>query len=211
VRLTLVTAFVTLTGAVSCATEPTATTPSNGTPASSTGARRDGAITVVPLLRTAPLATSQTVSAQIGTLGGRLSLPGAGLTVVIPPLALVTPVTITITAPAGSDVAYEFSPHGLSFVAPIVATQDLSVTQARAGGLIDPLSLFVGYYPDSSSITTVTELLNLQVNLSAQTSTALLRHFSGYMWSSGREGSDSASAIRRPVGRGSLGASTDNR
>jgi hypothetical protein len=204
VRLTLVTAAIALTGAISCTTEPTATTPSNRTPVASTGATLDGAITVVPLLRTTPLTTSQSASAQIGALGGRLSLPGAGLTVVIPPLALVTPVTITVTGLAGSNVAYEFSPHGLSFLAPVAATQDLGATQAQAGGSIDPLSLFVGYFPDSSSITAVTELLNLQVNLSAQTSTALIRHFSGYMWSSGRESGDSASAIRRPTGSPSI-------
>jgi hypothetical protein len=200
-RLTFALALVSLTGAISCATEPTAAIPSPAAPTASTIATRDGAITIVPLLRTTPLATSQSVSAQIGALGGRLSLPGAGLTVVIPPLALVTPVTITVTAPAGSDIAYEFSPHGLSFLAPVVATQDLRNTQAQAGGPIDPLSLFVGYFPDSNSITTVTELLSLQIDLSAQTSTALLWHFSGYTWSSGREANDSVTetAIRRRI------------
>jgi hypothetical protein len=210
VRLNLVAAFIALAGTVSCATDAT-TSPSKRAPASNTAAPLDSAIAIVALQRTAPLATSLTASARIGVLGGQVALPGAGLTVVVPPLALVTPVTITVTALAGSDVAYEFSPHGLTFAAPLVATQSLVNTQAQAGGLIDPLSLFVGYFPDSASITSVTELLNLQINLSGQTSTALLLHFSGYIWSSGRESGDSFSAIRRPNDRGSQRASTDSR
>src|SRR5262249_51947918 len=153
--------------------------------------------------RTSPLTVPQSASARIGVLGGQLSLPGAGLTVIVPPLALVTPVTITVTAPAGSDVAYEFSPHGLSFLVPLVATQDLSITEAKAGGLIDPLVLFVGYFPDSTNITSVTELLGLRIDLLAQTSTVLLPHFSGYMWSSGRSpdaDDGTASMLRRRSG-----------
>src|SRR4051812_41963028 len=46
--------------------------------------------TVTPLLRTPPLATNQTATATIGALGGTISLPGAGLTVVVPPLAVRT-------------------------------------------------------------------------------------------------------------------------
>src|SRR5262249_16889655 len=118
---------------------------------------------------------------------------------VVPPLALVTPITITVTAPAGSNVAYEFSPHGTSFLVPVTATQDLSVTDAKTGGSIDPLSLFVGYFPDSTNIASVTELLSLRIDLLTQTSTVLLPHFSGYMWSSGRTSDDDggASTLRR--------------
>jgi hypothetical protein len=191
VRLTIGIALIAFVGTTACATDST-TAPPN-TRSTNAAARRstvlDQAITVVALQRTTPLETAQSVSAHIGVLGGQLSLPDAGLTVVVPPFAVVTPVTMTVTAPAGSNVAYEFSPHGLSFLAPLVATQSLAVTEARAGGLIDPLSLFVGYYPDSSHVTTVTELLDLQIDLTAQSSTALLWHFSGYMWSSGRDDS----------------------
>jgi hypothetical protein len=155
---------------------------------------------VVPLQRTTPLPSAQSASARIGVLGGYLSLPDAGLTVIVPPFSVVTPVTITVTALAGSDVAYEFSPHGLAFLAPVVATQSLRNTDARAGGPIDPLTLYVGYFPDSSQITSVTDLLNVRVDLLGQTSTALLPHFSGYVWASGREGDsiDGGATVVRP-------------
>jgi hypothetical protein len=190
VRLTIGIALIAFVGTTACATDSTTAPPNTrSTGAAARSTVLDQAISVVALQRTTPLEAAQSASARIGVLGGQLSLPGAGLTVVIPPFAVVTPVTMTVTAPAGSNVAYEFSPHGLSFLAPLVATQSLAVTEARAGGSIDPLSLFVGYYPDSSHVTTVTELLDLQIDLTAQSSTALLWHFSGYMWSSGRDDS----------------------
>lgn len=201
VRLTLVTAFIALAGVTACATDNSTSPASSTTTRDSTSIRGDvlqNPITIVPLQRIDSLPSPQTTSARIGILGGRLSLPGAGLIVVVPPGAVVTPVTITVTAVAGPDVAYEFSPHGLQFLVPVVATQDLSVTQARTGGTINPLLLFVGYFPDSSNITSVTELLSLQINLLGQTSTALLPHFSGYTWGCGRsDDSTGATMIRR--------------
>jgi hypothetical protein len=201
-RLTTVAAFFVLGGALACTTD-TATSPSASprAPARAVATLLGTPITAIPLQRTTPLATQQTASAHIGILGGHLSLPGAGLLVVIPPLAVVTPVTVSVTALAGSNVAYEFSPHGLVFLAPLVATQDLSNTEARNGGTINPLSLYLGYFPDSSHVTTITELLDLQINLLDQTSSALLWHFSGYMWSSGREADPDSTAtmMRRPV------------
>jgi hypothetical protein len=146
----------------------------------------DAPITIIPLQRTAPLAADEVTSARIGLLGGTLVLPNAGLVLVVPAFAVTSPVTITATALAGSNVAYELQPHGLNFLAPVVMTQDLSKTEARRGGTIDPLLLSLGYFPNSSNITSVTELLSLQVNLPLQTSTGLIWHFSGYALSSGR-------------------------
>jgi hypothetical protein len=143
-------------------------------------------ITIVPLQRTTPLATNEVASKRIGLLGGTLVLPNSGLTVVVPPLAVTSPVTITVTGLAGSNVAYEMEPHGLHFLAPVVATQDLSKTEARTGGTIDPLLLYLGYFPNSLNITSVTELLSLQINLPLQTSVGLISHFSGYVWATGR-------------------------
>jgi hypothetical protein len=198
VRLKTVFALVAFSGAIACAdaaTSPSRPNAPSAPPATRSTTVLDQAISVIPLQRTAPLASEQSVSARIGVFGGQLRLPDAGLTVTVPAFALVSPVTITVTAMAGSSVAYEFSPHGLTFLAPIVATQDLSMTEAQRGGLINPSSLFVGYFPDSSQITTVTELLSLQVDLLAQTSTALVWHFSGYMWSSGRESDSDSSGV----------------
>ena len=142
---------------------------------------------VTPLLRNAPLAQSLSASATVGPLGGTLSLPGAGLLFVIPPLALSSRQTITVTAVAGSNVAYEFAPHGLKFNLPLVVTQNLGATQAGKNGLVNPLSLFAGYFPDSTKPTSITESLNVNVNLLNQVATFTVWHFSGYILASGRE------------------------
>jgi hypothetical protein len=145
------------------------------------------ATTVTPLQRTKPLATSLSASAYIGALGGKLAIPGAGLTVVVPPLALTSTKLVTVTALAGSNVAYEFEPHGTTFLVPLFVTQDLRNTQASSGGLINPLSLFVGYFPDDKNILSVTELLNVNLNLLNQTAVFTVTHFSGYIVASGRD------------------------
>jgi hypothetical protein len=140
--------------------------------------------TVTPLERTTPLATPVSASAYLGPLGGAISVPGTGLTVVVPPLALSSKQIITVTALAGSDVAYEFAPHGLKFPVPLVATQKLSSTDAGTG-LIDPKLLFVGYFSDATQDNLVSELLN--VSISAGTAVFPIWHFSGYIVASGRE------------------------
>ena len=144
------------------------------------------ATSVTPLKRITPLPTNQTASATIGILGGVITLPGAGLTVVVPPLAVSKSTKFTVTALAGSAVAYDFAPAGIHFTTPLVATQNLKGTQAQSGGLINPLALSVGYFPDANRITSVTELLNVNVNLLSQTSVFTIWHFSGYIFASGR-------------------------
>jgi hypothetical protein len=146
-----------------------------------------GTTIVTPLLRAKPLGQSLSASANVGPLGGMLAIPGAGVLVVVPPLALSSEQKITITAVAGSNVAYEFAPHGLKFNLPLIVTQDLSGTQAGRNGLVNPLSLFAGYYPDSTKITSITERLNVNLNLLNQAATFSVWHFSGYILASGRE------------------------
>jgi hypothetical protein len=117
-------------------------------------------------------------------LGGVIRLPDAGLTVVVPALALSSRQLITVTALAGNDVAYEFAPHGLKFPVPLVATQDLGSTQVGAG-LLDPSLLFVGYFTDATKDNVVSELLN--VGVSAGVAVFPIWHFSGYIVASGRQ------------------------
>jgi hypothetical protein len=186
-KVVAVAAFV---GSVSCARDNPTAPPSRIEPPSAAASRIlfPSPITIVPLQRTTPLAANQQVSATIGILGGTLTIPTAGLTIIVPPLAVFSPTTITATALAGSSVAYEFAPHGLQFLAPVVATQSLVATEAGAGGPVFGQPLYVGYFASSGLIASVTELLNAPVNLLGLTSTAVLWHFSGYTWSSGREG-----------------------
>jgi hypothetical protein len=106
------------------------------------------------------------------------------LTVLVPALALPSKQLITITALPGSDVAYEFAPHGLKFPVPLIATQTLSSTDAGTG-LLDPKLLFVGYFTDATKDNVVSELLN--VSISAGTAVFPIWHFSGYIVASGRE------------------------
>jgi len=142
--------------------------------------------TVYPLQRSTPLANNVSASTIVGVLGGNVSIPAAGLNVVIPPLAVAPGTRITVTALAGANVAYEFEPHGIKFAVPLVATQSLRGTQAQSGGLINPSSLFVGYFPDATNQTLVSELLNLNVNVLNETSVLTIWHFSGYIIATGR-------------------------
>lgn len=142
--------------------------------------------TVTPAHRNTPLAKSITVSKNIGILGGTIAIPGAGFSIVIPPLAIPATKTISVTAMAGDKLAYEFAPHGLKFALPLVMTQNLSQTDA-SGGLLGLLNLKLGYFPDSSKPTSVTELLGVQVDLLNQTAISTIWHFSGYIVAVGRD------------------------
>lgn len=142
--------------------------------------------TVTPLNRTTPLAQPITVSKTIGVLGGAITVPGAGLTVVVPPLAVGKNTLFSITALAGSAVAYDFQPHGTKFLVPLVATQDLHNTQ---GANLLNLSLFAGYFPDSSNPTQVSQTFSVQVSLLTLTAVWTIPHFSGYIVATGRDDS----------------------
>jgi hypothetical protein len=141
------------------------------------------------LQRDTPLTEAQTTSARVGIFGGVMTLPGAGLQVIIPPFAVTHAMTLTVTAPAGSSVAYEFGPHGTQFLVPLVVVQDLSHTNLNN---LNPLALFAGYYDaldQSNGTGSITELLNVNVNLASLSAVFTVRHFSGYLVASGRSGS----------------------
>jgi hypothetical protein len=173
---------------VSCSTSETVAPPPVAPPSSASQSLLgvlSTPVTIQPLQRTVPLAKDYSASAYIGILGGTITIPNAGVTVVVPALALRYPTRITVTALAGSNVAYEFAPHGIKFPVPLVVVQNLNNTQAQSGGLVNPLSLKAGYFPDSSSVTSVTELLDVNVNLLSQTAIFTVWHFSGYILAGG--------------------------
>ena len=143
--------------------------------------------TISPIRRTTPLRAPITVGKKIGVLGGTIVVPGTGLTVVVPPLAVARSTEFTVTALAGSALAYDFGPHGTKFTVPLVLTQDLHGTDAASRGLLSSLGLKLGYFPDADKVTTVTELLTVGVSLPTQTAVATVWHFSGYIWASGRD------------------------
>jgi hypothetical protein len=140
------------------------------------------------VLRSTPLPYNITVRKTIGRAGGVLSIPAAGVSVVVPPGALNFDTQITMTARAGSLLAYDFEPHGITFNVPVVFNQSLNNTNV---GLLGPLSLKLGYYSDPSLLgkTTalVSELIGGLTSILTRTFTAPIKHFSGYVVICGRE------------------------
>ncbi len=144
---------------------------------------------LIPVLqRTTALAAPITVTQTVGWAGGTLSIPQAGVTVTIPQGALTTPTVITMTARAGSAIAYDFGPHGITFAKPLSLKQKLAGTNAN---LVTGLLLQLGYYPDPSllggTFALVSELISGSVNLLDWSFTAPVSHFSGYVIACGRE------------------------
>jgi len=145
-------------------------------------------VSVDGLQRSAPLAAPITVTRTIGAAGGTLAIPQAGVTVTVPQGALAQETVITMTARAGSLIAYDFAPHGITFAKPLVFTQQLRGTNASV--LTAPF-LRLGYYKDASLLTQtgalVSELLGGVVNLTSWSFTSVIPHFSGYIVTCGRE------------------------
>jgi len=172
---------------VSCGTEqptavphPAASAP--GAPSASLLPTITSLLSVDGLQRTTPLAAPITVSKAIGVDGGTLSIPQAGVTVIVPRGALAQTTTITMTARAGSLVAYDFAPHGITFAKPLVFSQQLKGTSAS---LLSAPFLQLGYYSDPSLLTEtgalVSQLLGGTLNTLTWTFTAPIPHFSGYI------------------------------
>ena len=113
----------------------------------------------------------------------------------VPPLAVAKSTTFRITARAGDAVAYEFEPHGTKFTLPLVVTQNLRNVKVDKNLL--GLGLSLGYFPDSKQPTSVTELLNVNVDLLGQTAISTVWHFSGYIYASGRDGRGGEGGVER--------------
>src|SRR6185503_7708159 len=158
--------------------------------------------TVTALSRLAVLDRDISVTATIGRAGGTMTLAEAGVTVVFPRGAVSAPSRITLTAKAGSAVAYEFEPHGLTFDAPVRVEQVLAYT-ALGGGR--PARLKTGYYQQTldatvfgpnGSLARVTEVRDVDLDDGARPriGTFYISHFSGYiMWSGFADGGGSDS------------------
>jgi hypothetical protein len=146
-------------------------------------------ITMNGLQRTKPLVAAITVAKSIGPDGGTLAIPEAGVTVTVPRGALSATTKITMTARAGTLVAYDFAPHGITFAKPLVFSQQLRGTNAT---LLSAPLLRLGYYEDAGLLTKtsalVSELLGGVVNTLSWTFTSNIRHFSGYVLTCGRRG-----------------------
>ena len=171
--------------------------------------RRDvdpSTVAVVALRRSFNLPIDVSASAVIGPEGGEINLWASGAKIVFPAGAMSVPTKITMTAKAGWNVAYEFSPHGIVFAKSVTVQQDLNWTSyGSSGGNVQ-----AGYYQDSLSaalvgpslsIARVSELRHVDLDrpLNPDIAKFYIYHFSGYLMSSGFAGSgDDGADVPQP-------------
>jgi hypothetical protein len=124
------------------------------------------------LLKCSALPYAQ-ASATIGPLGGTIS--AGPHTLVIPPGALASPTTITMSAPTGLGVnAVKFQPEGLQFQIP--AALSMSYSNCSLLGYVLPKR--IAYTDDNLHV--LSYLLSLD-NLLSNRVTGKVNHFSDYV------------------------------
>lgn len=173
-------------GVVGCAGDPAAPASARLGQGASSGLvvdLLDGVVQKNALTRKVALPKDVTASARIGREGGRIAIPGAGFELIVPPGAVAAKTAFSVTAIKGTLVAYEFSPHGITFNVPLVARQDLGGTNWT---LLSP-SLQAGYFLERANLdqrsatAAVSELINgLTLPLTKQFNWRI-NHFSGYV------------------------------
>lgn len=142
--------------------------------------------TVVVLQRRVPLPANVTAAKIIGSAGGTLSLPAAGLTITVPAGAVAYPTVFSVTALAGRPVAYEFGPHGTKFAKQLTMTQDLSVSFSDPR-LVSYMHFKAGYFSSSTNLidnllrAIVSELLPATADADDMVVRFDVSHFSGYL------------------------------
>jgi hypothetical protein len=142
--------------------------------------------TVVVLQRRVALPSNITATKIIGSAGGTLSLPDAGLTINVPAGAVSYPTAFSVTALAGRPVAYEFGPHGTKFAKQLTMTQDLRVTFVDSR-LVSYMHFHAGYFSSSTNLINnllraiVSELLPATTDADRMVVRFNVSHFSGYL------------------------------
>ena len=186
-----VTALAAAVLAVSCGTPdrlPTAAVPNGGE------VGQLNSVLASPMKRTTPLAAPVTWSFVVGTEGTVSSNSGVGLMISVPAGAVAGPTTITVTALAGSDLAYAFEPHGLRFARPVTLTQSLNgVETGLLSQLIASGAHFAGATPQYvDGLAIVNETVAASVDLLSASVAFPIGHFSGWIVASGRSEGDSS-------------------
>jgi hypothetical protein len=123
-------AVVTLATAVACADSASPTAPRNTPPPS---ASLSSTVQTQVTVATCTMQQESWSTKQIGILGGTIRAGGA--TLVVPPGALLRPVSITAHVPATANASVEFQPEGLKFVVPAVLTMDYSKCKTPTAGV----------------------------------------------------------------------------
>jgi hypothetical protein len=123
-------ALVTLAAAVACADSASPTAPLSVAPplAASTSIVQNQVTVATCTIQQEAWSTK-----QIGLLGGTIRVGGA--TLVVPPGALLRPVSITAHTPPTASASVEFQPEGLKFIVPAILTMDYSTCQTPLSGV----------------------------------------------------------------------------
>jgi len=137
----------------------------------------------------APLKLSlpNTASASIGPKGGVLSLPSAGLQVVVPAGALRKMTTLSVSANAGS-MSYQFAPHGTQFAKAVRVTQDLRTANVSASSLTTLRAVYLAsdaQFDAARGTVTPTEVMAVDVSKGLSQASFNIHHFSSYMFVTG--------------------------
>ncbi|MGV3710712.1 MAG: hypothetical protein ACO1Q7_17955 [Gemmatimonas sp.] len=138
----------------------------------------------------APITRTFTVTRKNG---GKIEIEETGLRVDVPSGAIVNDtLTITVTALSGKSIAYDFQPHGTVFRKPLAFRQDLEGTSWDKSGFKGTIN--GGYFKDTRQINLLSGLAILDelfpVEIKTHEARFNINHFSGYMVSGGRKGSD---------------------
>jgi hypothetical protein len=130
-----------------------------------------------------------TASAVIGSAGGTLTLAG-GPTLVVPKGAVSANTTFSITRLPGRIVAYDFQPHGKTFAAALTVKQPGAGTNMAS---VSASALQGAYFADASKldqtygVATVDEFApSTTVAADRSSASFTVKHFSGYLMSTGR-------------------------
>jgi hypothetical protein len=148
------------------------------------------------LLRDKPLAAPVTVTKVIMRGGGTISISEADFLLRIPANAFSdASMTFTVTALAGSTVAYEFGPHGAVFLKPLQFIQQLGHTNLKnyKPAPSTTLNATGAYFPNANLVDPITglavvsEMIPTSFEFSGNSLTFDVWHFSGYMIATGRQ------------------------
>lgn len=127
-----------------------------------------------------PLRRDITRGATIGTGGGTIRIPETGFELVVPAGAVDKPTNFSVTAIAGSALAYEFQPHGTQFKVPLVLRQSVLSTSIGWGQTVGG-----GYFTDRSKLDGRKRSASVAEQMPARWKGSWIeidiRHFSGYL------------------------------
>ena len=171
-------------------TAPTTARPSNGMTSAALATVATAMVNVSGLLRAAPVIFPVTRSRTFDRNGGQLDIPELGFSLKVPAGAFPgQTLTISVTAGRGRMVAYNFEPHGTTFLKPLTISQQLQGTNGMLGQMIRT-DLAGGYFKNDTQLNTMTNSATIDeafgIVFTGTTASFDITHFSGYMVSTGR-------------------------